>query len=132
VIPVSLMLLDTPADEVWRLDAIPWNLEAFAELDDTTRRSDRARKNKGKGPAPSAAKGKNGGSSGDPPSDDSTPADKVALKLVFAQLAKSGSVPCPGCGKQIQDVDVSSGDSLQTAVLEFSPCGCTVPASDFM
>ena len=138
VIPTSLMLLDTPADEAWRLDAIPWNLEAFADLDDTTRRSDLERRGGQQRQAPMAGDDKNGGSSSDwwatqsASPDDSAHIDEAALKQVFAQLVRAGLVPCPMCGRQVQDVDSSGDDLLQAAVLKLSPCGCTISASDLM
>ena len=138
VIPVSQMLLDTPEDESWRFNAIPWSLEAFAETDDITRRSDRARKGKG-GRERLAPLAKGGSKKAQADwleiqatcSGDSTPIDRAVLKRDFAQLVKSGSVPCPSCGEQVRDLNVCGGDSHRTVALELFPCGCIVSASDF-
>jgi len=136
VMPVSLMLLDTPADDAWRLNAIPWNLKAFAEMDDVTRQADLERKGKRQRQAPTAGNDKNGEILDDwlanqlAPAGDSAHVDQDVLKRVFAKLLKSGSVPCPKCDKRVQSVDVASGISLQTIALKLSPCGCIVSASD--
>jgi hypothetical protein len=135
VMPVSLMLLDTPADEAWRLNAIPGNLEALAEMDDTTRRSDLERKGGRQRQARRVGNDGNGEFPGDwfemqpPPTDDFAPIDEDVLKRLFA---KSGGLPCPKCAKPVQDLAISSGTALQTVVLKLSPCGCTIPASDWM
>jgi hypothetical protein len=136
VMPVSLMLLDTPADEAWRLGAIPWNLEAFADMDDATRRYDLERRGGRQRQAPTVGNDESGRSSGDwlemqpAPADDCAHIDVIALKQGFAKLARAGSVPCPKCGEQVQDVDSPGDDLLQAAVLRLSPCGCSISASD--
>ena len=131
--PVSLMLLDTPADKAWRLNAIPGNLEAFAEMDDTTRRSDLERGGGRQRQAPTVGNDGNGEFTGDllemqpASSDDSAHIDEDVLKRLFA---KSGGLPCPKCDKPVQDFEISSGDTIQTVALTLSPCGCTISASD--
>lgn len=133
VIDPSLMLLDTPTDEAWRLNAIPWNLEAFAELDDATRRADLERRGGWQRQAPAVGGHEKGEASDEwfdmqpEHTDDSAPIDPDVLKRVFARFR---GLPCPKCDEQVQDLDVSVGTALQNVIVELSPCGCAISASD--